>query len=685
MKSAFALIVIGLAATGQAEQANPVQKTVELLSSLESKILQEGKDAQKLFAEFSENCEETSANLQYDIKTGKGEVAELKAAIEQETATMNTLNAKIEDLAANIAKSEADLAAATKVRETDSADFAAEEKDLLETINTIERAVAIIEREMSSSGASMLQLRGSTSITQALKTMVEASMFSTADASRLTALVQTSDSSSDDSENMGAPDPTVYENQSGGIVETLNSLKDKAQDQLDAARKAETESLRAYELLKQSLEDSMKFDNKDMSAAKKNLGEAGEAKSTAEGDLEVTAKALAADVKDLADLHGECMKKAQSYEDETKSRGEELKALAEAKKVVKETTGGAESLTYSFTQQSSFLQVARSKASSDVNFKAIRFVRELAHKHGDTALAQLASRMVSAIRFGSTGGEDPFAKVKGLISEMLERLEQEAEADATKQAWCEKETAETETTKAEKSAEIEKLSAKIDSATARNAQLKNEIAAAQKALAELAASQAAMDKLRQEEKAQYDANKPEMEAGLEGVKLALKILNEYYAKEDKAHEAADSTGDSTGIIGLLEVVESDFSKGLAEMVADEESAAAEYDQQTKENEITKATTEKDVEYKTKESAGLEQALAELSSDREGVQSELDAALEYLKKLEDQCIAKPDTYEMRKARREAEIAGLKEALEILSNEAASLIQRKTSRRALRGHA
>ena len=65
-------------------------------------------------------------------------------------------------------------------------------------------------------------------------------------------------------------------------------------------------------------------------------------------------------------------------------------------------------------------------------------------------------------------------------------------------------------------------------------------------------------------------NSAEMEKGVKGVKLALKVLNEYYAKEDKSHSSAD--GASTGIIGLLEVCESDFSKGLAEMVAAEESA-----------------------------------------------------------------------------------------------------------------
>merc|ERR1719387_3161016 len=105
-----------------------------------------------------------------------------------------------------------------------------------------------------------------------------------------------------------------------------------------------------------------------------------------------------------------------------------------------------------------------------------------------------------------------------------------------------------------------------------------------------------MDKMRQEEKATYEANKPEMEAGLEGVKIALKILNEYYAKEDAGHDKAEGAG--SGIIGMLEVVESDFSKGLAEMVAAEEAAAAAYDAQSKENEITKTTKEQDVKNKS---------------------------------------------------------------------------------------
>merc|ERR1719498_1632619 len=116
-----------------------------------------------------------------------------------------------------------------------------------------------------------------------------------------------------------------------------------------------------------------------------------------------------------------------------------------------------------------------------------------------------------------------------------------------------------------------------------------------------------------------------MEEGLEGVKLALKVLRDYYAKED-GHEAAEGAGG--GIIGMLEVVESDFSKGLAEMIATEEAAAAEYEKVSKENAILKTTKEQDVKYKSQEAKSLDAAVAELTSDREGLETELDAVLDY---------------------------------------------------------
>merc|ERR1740121_3521954 len=119
------------------------------------------------------------------------------------------------------------------------------------------------------------------------------------------------------------------------------------------------------------------------------------------------------------------------------------------------------------------------------NFEAVHFVRGLAQKQKSPALAQLASRMAQAMRAGSQSG-DPFAKVKSLLSNMIEKLLKDAEADATEKAFCDKELAETEAKKADKEATIEKLSTQIDSITAKSSKLKEQIAELEKELAALA-------------------------------------------------------------------------------------------------------------------------------------------------------------------------------------------------------
>jgi len=656
-------LVGALAVAARAEQANPIGKVLQLMSDLQAKILKEGEGAQKVYSEFAEWCEEQSKQLSFEIKTGKADVADLKAAIDQETATIGSLETRLEELSGSLATDEADLKAATHIRTQESTAFAASEKELSETIDTLQRAIGIIEREMKG-GASMLQLQRAGGLVQALTVLVEASKLSTADAGQITALLQSSARSED--ADVGAPAAAVYENQSGNIVQVLTDLLEEAEDQLGAARRKETKDLHAFEMLKQSLEDEIKYSQKEVDEAKSGIAGAGEKKSKAEGELAMTSKGLAEDIKALGDLHHECMTKAEDFEAETKSRGEELAAIAKAKEVIKENVGGAESLSYGFNQVS-FVQ-ASSKVMSSGN-AAVRMVRDLAKKHNSPMLTQLAMRL------RALSGDDQFAKVKALIQDMIQRLESEAEADAKKKAFCDTELSETEAKKSDKTEEIKKLTTEIDKMSARSATLKEEVAELQQALAALAKSQAEMNKIRAEEKDQYATNSADMEQGLKGVKLALKVLRDYYAKDDKAHDAAEGAGN--GIISLLEVVESDFTKGLAQMTSDEEAAQAEYDEQTKENEIEKATKSQDVKYKTKESTDLDKAAAEASSDRSGVQEELAAVQKYLDELHEQCDEKAETFEERKARYESEIAGLKEALQVLESETA-LIQRGSLR-------
>merc|ERR1719486_1551165 len=402
--------------------------------------------------------------------------------------------------------------------------------------------------------------------------------------------------------------------------------------------------------------------------------------AVAEGDLGTTSKDLAEDIATKATLHQDCMTAAEEFELATKSRGEELKALATAKKVIKDATGGAAGQTYSFSQ-TSFLQVGRSKVASGADlskFEAVRFIRDLARKSKAPALAQLASRMSSAMKLGAAAGKDPFAKVKNLITDMIATLESEAEADASQKAYCDKEMSETTAKKDELTAESDKLSTKIAQDKAASTKLKEEVATLQKELADMAKAKADADQLRSEEKATFEKNSAEMKLGIEGVKKALSVLKEYYAKDD-SHGAAEGAG--SGIIGLLEVAESDFTKGLTEMTAAEETAASDYEAYCKEDEIAVVQKSQDVKYKTKEAAGLDKNVAELSTDLSAVTDELTAVISALDKLKEMCVAKAEPYAERKARREAEISGLKEALQILEGEAVLL--QKSSRHALRG--
>merc|ERR1712156_319918 len=118
------------------------------------------------------------------------------------------------------------------------------------------------------------------------------------------------------------------------------------------------------------------------------------------------------------------------------------------------------------------------------------------------------------------------------------------------------------------------------------------------------------------------------------------------------------------------------------MGSQEDDAQSLYDEITQENKVTKTMKDQDVKYKTAEVKSLAKAIAELSSDKETLSTELAAVNEYYAKIKDRCIAKPETYEERKARREAEINGLKQALSILENETA-FVQRRSHRRHVQG--
>merc|ERR1712113_648855 len=97
--------------------------------------------------------------------------------------------------------------------------------------------------------------------------------------------------------------------------------------------------------------------------------------------------------------------------------------------------------------------------------------------------------------------------------------------------------------------------------------------------------------------------------------------------------------------------------------AEEADAPYEYERVSQENAVTKTLKDQDVKYRTQNAASEDATVADYSGDRQTASAELSAVLDYYGKIKDRCIAKPETYAERARRRQAEIAGLKEALSI----------------------
>jgi hypothetical protein len=449
----FAKILLAFAAATAAHAAqevvNPLSEVITLMDSLEAKIIKEGEAEAKAFKEYVEWCDDAAANLHYEIKTGEKEKADLEAAIAKGKADIESATTKIEELASSISTDETELKEATAVREKEVATFEASEKELVDAIDTLDRAIDILSKQMSKNPASLAQVdtRNINSLVKSLSAVIDAAAFTIQDQKKLVALVQSQQSSDSDDEEMGAPAAATYKTHSTSIFDVLEDLKEKAEGQLAELRKAESTTKHNYEMLKQSLTDQMEADTKDMNDEKSFVAATEEAKATAEGDLAETVKGLAEDEKSLSTASSTCMSVAADHEATMKSRTEELTAIATAKKILGETTSGAESQSYSLLQIGANA-VSRLETRADLaNAEVVGLLKKLARDHHSTALAQLASRIAAVIRFGSAGGEDPFAKVQGLITEMISKLEAEGKSEASEKAYCDEEMSKTESKK----------------------------------------------------------------------------------------------------------------------------------------------------------------------------------------------------------------------------------------------
>merc|ERR1719413_286076 len=188
------------------------------------------------------------------------------------------------------------------------------------------------------------------------------------------------------------------------------------------------------------------------------MAAAAEVKEASQSDLEMTTKELANAKEQLSACQTTCVRVAADHDATVAARIQELKVIAEARKVLSDSTSGAGAQTYSFIQRGSSEGASRLLSRADLaGREVIELVRRLAKKEHSSALNQLASRISAVARYSGSNREDVFAKVKGLIQAMIAKLEQEAGSEATEKAYCDEQIAKTEAKKGELEDDVAKM------------------------------------------------------------------------------------------------------------------------------------------------------------------------------------------------------------------------------------
>jgi len=670
MKCTAAAAVLLASSQASASAVTPVQKVIQLMEGMLAKGKSEKHDEQVQYAAYKQFCDDTSAEKKKLIAAAEESIEVLTADIEKFTADSEQLAREITVHEEDISVWEGDMKAATKVREIEKADYDTTHADYSESIDALERAIAVLKKQAYTRGqaSSLLQVEA----LKNLKLMPEEVK------QTLTAFLDEQLPSGDEGLAVSAPEAAGYEFQSSGVVEMLEKLLDKFTAERTTLEKEETASVQAYEMMMADLKAQVaqatsEKDNKSTTKTKKL-----EAKGTAEGDLKDTTDTMDADKKYLTDLTATCDQKASDFEARQQLRTEELEAINKAIEIVSSgaVSGSADKHLPAMVQASSLAQLRASAGTSD------KIVRNKLSEFLQTKAKELQSRVL--LSMAEHAEEDPFVKVRKMIKDLIVRLMDEANEEAEHKGWCDTELATNEQTRKEKTDEVETLKSEIDQLKASIAKGTEEIAELTAAVGDLTSAMAKATELRGEEKEKNAATIADAQAAQTAVAQALTVLKEFYAKaaeatafvQQKAGQEPppifDSPykgmqGENGGVVGMLEVIQSDFARLESDTAAEEATAQKEYDTFMSDSKIDKESKETDIEHKTTKKQNEEQALTTKETDLEGTQKELSAALAYFDKLKPSCVEADVSYEDRVQQRKEEIESLQEALKILNGE------------------
>merc|ERR1719421_1166710 len=637
------VLFLATASITHANEVTPVQKVIQLMNGMLEKGKSEKQKEQVQYAAYKQWCDDTNREKSAAIAEATEMIEVLKADIQKYTADAELLSKQI-------AKHEEDITTWTNDQK---ADYDAAHTDLSESIDALERAIAVLKKQMGdkkqAAFTQLSKLRNMNLIPDDAKRTIDVFLAQPGQAAGM---------------DYAAPEANAYESQSGGILDMLEKLIREFVDERTGLEKEEANSQQNYEMLMSDMDS-------EIANANAGLEKDRVAKAKAEGELVDTTTIRDEDQKFLDDTMATCAQKAKDFEARQQLRAEELEAINKAIEIISSSavSGAADKHLPSLIQyKAASLAQFRSSPASPAQWKVSIYLQDKARQLNSRILSALADRVE----------KDPFKKVKKMIKDLIDKLMEEATAEAAHKGWCDTELATNEKTRKEKTDAVETLKAEIDELTASIAKLGEEIVDLSNAVADLDAAVAKATSMRETEKAKNAETVKDAQEAQTAVSQALTVLKDFYAKAGKATALVQQPeifdkpykgmgGMAGGVVGMLEVIESDFARVQAETSAAEAQAAKEYKQFMHDSKVDKADKQRDMEHKQTKKENEENAVAEKGVDLEGTQKELDAALRYYDKLKPSCVDTGVSYEDRVARRKEEIQSLQEALKILNGE------------------
>lgn len=330
-----------------------------------------------------------------------------------------------------------------------------------------------------------------------------------------------------------------------------------------------------------------------------------------------------------------------------------------------------------------FLQsVGRSpQISASARQKLINHFRNIGNKLKSLSMLN----MVSAVSVS------PMDKIKGLIKDMIAKLQQEAAEAATTHAFCQKEQKKNAENEEKTQNELDKITQATDAAAAKKQQLEDRVAVLRTEIAQIDNSTAEAEQIRQEENAIYKKDTADFQEAADAVLDAMDVLKEYYdgasflqisVKTNDAKGARQpiaaipklggaKSASAGGILSILDMMAEEFQKTVGNLNKAEEEAVIAFKELKQESFESKTAKDLEASKAEQQISFLKVELEELATDKAEASKTMDTILEYIDKIKPTCENRVVPYAERKAKREAEIEGLKDAFQILVDTSASM--------------